>query len=94
MTSTEKGKEIRRLTREMLAVAEKSHPLDFQAFMGAIMANVSGALPRPYWDRMMKTFPCETAGCHCHVLAAKTMEVMNLLREDHRITLTKRAGKN
>ena len=94
MTTEEQGKEVRRLTREMLAIAEKSHPLDFGAFCGALLANVSGALPGPYWAKMMAVTPCDVPGCDCHVLAAKTMEALNLLREDHRKTLTRRAVRN
>jgi len=94
MTSTEQGKEIRRLTREMLNVAEKSHPLDFGAFCGALLANVSGALPDPYWNKMMNIGPCDVPDCDCHILGSKTMEVLNLLRKDHQKTLTERNQKN
>jgi hypothetical protein len=94
MTSKQQEKEVRRLTSELLSVAEKSHPMDFAAFCGALLANVSGALPTCYWATMMKITPCDIPGCNCHVLAAKTMEALNLLREDHRITLAKQAEKN
>jgi hypothetical protein len=92
MTS-EHEKEMRRLTGVILAY-KRMHPLDFQVFLGALLANVVGALPDDYWARMMVTNPCEVPGCDCHVIAGQVMAALNILRNDHDKTLSNRAGNN
>lgn len=94
--TNEQEKEMRRLTGVLLSIQKQRHihPLDFQIFIGALLANVVGAIPDDYWDRMMVTNPCEITGCNCHVIAGHVMFALDILRYDHRKTLTKRALQN
>jgi hypothetical protein len=89
-------KEMRRLVGVMLSIQKQRqiHPLDFQVFIGALLANVVGAIPDDYWERMMVTKPCEIPRCDCHVVAAHVMFALDILRNDHRKTLTERSSHN
>jgi hypothetical protein len=92
----EQEKEMLRLTGVMLAIQKQRHvhPLDYQCFLGALLANVVGSIPDDYWERMMVTNPCEVPNCNCHVIASHVMFSLNILRDDHRATLSTRATKN
>jgi hypothetical protein len=90
----EQDKEMRRQTRVLLYIQRRIHPLDFQCFIGALLANVVGAIPDDYWARMMVTKPCSTPDCDCHVISASVMASLNLLRNDHIKTLGGRASRN
>ena len=89
-------KEMRRLTGVMLSIQKQRdvHPLDFQCFLGALLANVVGAIPDDYWARMMVTKPCEVPNCNCHVIAGHVMAALDILRNDHITTLGGRAANN
>jgi len=89
-------KEMRRLTGVLLSIQKQRgiHPLDFQCFIGALLANVVGAIPDDYWAQMMVTEPCPTPGCDCHVIAGHVMDALSLLRNDHIKTLGSRAANN
>lgn len=80
----------------MLAIQKQRgvHPLDYQCFLGALLANVVGAIPDDYWARMMVTTPCEVLGCDCHVITKHVMTALDILRNDHQKTLTNRASNN
>lgn len=94
--NTQQAKEIRRLTGVLVSIQRQQHihPLDFQVFLGALLANVVGAIPDDYWARMMVTKPCSVPGCDCHVAASHVMAALDMLRNDHTKTMDGRAANN
>lgn len=61
MTIEEGEQAISRIVPEILLVAEKMHPQDFQAwFCGGIITNTIGSLPDSYWDQFKTKHPCRS----------------------------------
>lgn len=94
MTEAEQIADMKRLVRTILDKAETMHPLDFQVYFGAILCNVVGAIPEPYWRRTMQCKPCSIPDCNCHELDAVMMAALDLLRKDHMKTMAGVAKDN
>jgi hypothetical protein len=85
---------VKRLTQELLEVAQETHPITFCTLLSSILANVVSALPDYYWKEMTQSKACPTPGCSCHIGVDATMKAIDILRREHRVIMKKRAVKN
>ena len=85
---------VKKLTCELVEIAQDTHPVTFRTIFCAVLANVSAALPEEYWQGMMKSSECDIPGCDCHVGADAAMSALNFLRHEHAMIMKKRSVKN
>lgn len=72
-----------RILGDILKVASKVHPQEFQAwFLGGILANVLGEMPDEYWSLFKKKEACPEVGCDCHIVFSKFTEQLQIMRDD------------
>lgn len=75
----------------ILEVARHNEPETFSAFFcGGVIANVLGNLPEDYWQKFRQIEPCDQPGCDCHLLRARTLPFLEMIRADYQATMAAR----
>jgi uncharacterized protein (DUF983 family) len=70
------------IVEKLMAVARNSDPQAFKTFLLAgIVTNCLGCMSDRYFAEFIKSDPCETIGCDCHLIAAKQKPMLIAMRE-------------